>query len=318
MNAKIINHSVKFIAIDEKNAGQRIDNFLFNVLKGVPKGHVYKIIRKGEVRVNKGRIKQVYKLQLGDVVRIPPVKLAEKAPLAKPGRSLLALIEASIIYEDDYFIALNKPSGIAVHGGSGISYGIIEAIRALKPDHKFLELIHRLDRDTSGCLLIAKKRTSLLAIQDQFRQRQTDKRYIALLCGQLNITEKKVTAPLLKQVQKSGDRIVRVDKQGKESCSYFSTLESFKQATLVAVKIVTGRTHQIRVHSQYLGHCVAGDTKYENYACNQRFKGLGLKRLFLHSAQISLIHPQSGKKITIKAPLTDELEQCLSRLRQTS
>ncbi|MBE9526696.1 MAG: 23S rRNA pseudouridine(955/2504/2580) synthase RluC [Proteobacteria bacterium] len=316
MNSKIINHSVKFIEIDERNAGQRIDNFLFNFLKGVPKGHIYKIIRKGEVRVNKGRIKQIYKLQLGDSVRIPPVKLAEKPSLPAPGRSLLKLIENSIIYEDKSLIAINKPSGVAVHGGSGISYGIIEAIRALRTEQKFLELIHRLDRDTSGCLLIAKKRSSLIAIQDLFRQRQTDKRYLALLCGQLKLSNKKVTAPLLREALKSGERFVRVDKQGKESCSYFSTLESFEQATLMQVKIVTGRTHQIRVHSQYLGHCVAGDSKYGNYACNQRLKEQGLKRLFLHSAQISFQHPETQEKVTIKAPMTEELENCLSKLRQ--
>lgn len=316
MNPKIINHSVKFIEIDEKNAGQRIDNFLFNILKGVPKGHIYKIIRKGEVRVNKGRIKQVYKLQLGDSVRIPPVKLAEKAPLPEPGRSLLNLIEASIIYEDKSLIALNKPSGIAVHGGSGISYGIIEAVRALRVEQKFLELVHRLDRDTSGCLLIAKKRSALISLQDLFRQRRIDKRYLALLCGQLNVSDEKVTAPLLREALKSGERNVRVDSSGKESCSYFSTLESFKQATLMEVKIVTGRTHQIRVHAQCLGHCVAGDSKYGNYACNQRLKAVGLKRLFLHSVQISFVHPETQQSITIKAPLTDELEMFLNHLRQ--
>jgi len=316
MNSKIITHCVKFIEIDEQNVGQRIDNFLFNYLKGVPKGHVYKIIRKGEVRINKGRIKQTYKLKLGDSLRIPPVKLAEKAPAPEPGRSLLSLIEKAIIFEDDCLIAMNKPSGVAVHGGSGVSYGIIEALRALKTEQKFLELIHRLDKDTSGCLLIAKKRSSLIAVQDLLRKRQTDKKYLALLCGKLKVSKKKISAPLLREALKSGERFVRVDKQGKEACSYFTTLEQFKDTTLMEVKIITGRTHQIRVHSQYQGHCIAGDSKYSNYACNQRLKEKGLKRLFLHSAQISFQHPNSGENMTIKAPLTDELENFLKILRK--
>ena len=311
MNLKKITHSVKFVEIDAQNAGQRIDNFLLNQLKGVPKGHIYKIIRKGEVRVNKGRIKQTYKLQYGDSVRIPPVSLAEKKSLPAPGRSLLKLIENSIIFEDSSLLAINKPSGVAVHGGSGISYGIIEAIRALKPDEKFLELIHRLDKDTSGCLLIAKKRSALIAVQDLLRNRQTDKRYLALLCGLPEFKKQKVTAPLLREELKSGERFVRVDQKGKDSTSFFSILERFNDSVLAEVKIITGRTHQIRVHAKYLGHNVAGDSKYGNYACNQRLKNRGLKRLFLHSAQISFKHPDSGKTITIKAPLSDDLQQFL-------
>ncbi len=315
MNPKKISHSVKFVEINEQNAGQRIDNFLFNYLKSVPKGHIYKIIRKGEVRVNKGRIKQTYKLQYGDSVRIPPITVTEKTPQPAPGRSLLNLIEKSVIFEDSSLIAINKPSGVAVHGGSGVSYGIIEALRVLKPEQKFLELIHRLDRDTSGCLLVAKKRSALIAVQDLLRNRQTDKRYLTLLCGKVPFTKKKVTAPLLREALKSGERFVRVDKMGKESTSYFSTIEQFNHATLMEVKIVTGRTHQIRVHSQYLGHCVAGDSKYSNYACNQRLKEKGLRRLFLHSAQMSFQHPDTGKKMTIKASLTDDLADFLNVLR---
>ncbi len=315
MNLEKINHSVRFIDIDAQYAGQRIDNFLFTQLKGVPKGHIYKIIRKGEVRVNKGRVKQTYKLQLGDTIRIPPVRLAEKNQLPAPGRSLLKLIEKAIIFEDSYLLVINKPSGVAVHGGSGISYGIIEAMRALKPEEKFLELIHRLDKDTSGCLLIAKKRSALIAVQDLLRKRQTDKRYLALLCGQPDFQQEKVTAPLLREELKSGERFVRVDQKGKESSSFFSIIERFHDTALVEVKIITGRTHQIRVHSKYLGHNVAGDSKYGNYACNQRLKDRGLKRLFLHSAQMTLKHPDSGKKITIKAPLSDDLQQFLLLLK---
>ena len=314
MNSKKISHSVHFINIDASSAGQRIDNFLFNYLKSVPKGHVYKIIRKGEVRVNKGRIKQTYKLQFGDKVRIPPITLAEKKPQPAPGRSLLALMEQSIVYEDNGLLAVNKPSGVAVHGGSGVSYGIIEALRALRPEQKFLELIHRLDRDTSGCLLIAKKRTVLTGIQDQLRQRHTDKRYLALLCGQPAFSKKKVTAPLLREELKSGERFVRVDKQGKESASYFTRLEQFTDSALMEIKIVTGRTHQIRVHAQYIGHNVAGDSKYGNYACNQRMKARGLKRLFLHSSQIRFRQPETGEELTIAAPLSDDLAIFLDTL----
>ncbi len=315
MNLKKINHSVRFVEIDAQNAGQRIDNFLLSQLKGVPKGHIYKIIRKGEVRVNKGRIKQTYKLKYGDSVRIPPVRLAEKKALPAPGRSLLTLMENAILFEDSNLLAINKPSGVAVHGGSGVSYGIIEAMRALKPEQKFLELIHRLDKDTSGCLLIAKKRSALISIQDLLRNRQTDKRYLALLCGQPGFKREKVTAPLLREELKSGERFVRVDQQGKESTSFFSVIERFSDTALVEVKIVTGRTHQIRVHSKFLGHNVAGDSKYGNFACNKRLKDRGLKRLFLHSAQITFKHPSSGKNMTIKAPLSDDLVNFLSIIK---
>lgn len=318
MNHKKITHSVNFAEIDENNSGQRIDNFLFNYLSGVPKGHVYKIIRKGEVRVNKGRIKQTYKLQPGDIVRIPPITVTEKSTQPAPGRSLLSLIEKSVIFEDDSLIAINKPSGVAVHGGSGISYGIIEALRALKPQEKFLELIHRLDRDTSGCLLIAKKRSALTKIQNLLRNRQTDKHYLTLLCGKVRFSNKKVTAPLLREALKSGERFVRVDDRGKESTSYFTKLEQYKDAALMDVKIVTGRTHQIRVHAQFLGHCVAGDSKYGNFACNQRLKEKGLRRLFLHSAEFSFKHPETGRNLTIKAPLSDELKQFLTRVKDNA
>jgi 23S rRNA pseudouridine955/2504/2580 synthase len=314
MNLKKIQSTVKFIKIDEQNTGQRIDNFLFNHLKSVPKGHIYKIIRKGEVRVNKGRIKQTYKLQMDDIVRVPPVKITEKKPVTAPGRSLLTFIEKSIIFEDDYLIAINKPSGVAVHGGSGISYGIIETMRILKPNQKFLELIHRLDRDTSGCLLMAKKRSALINVQNLLRNRQTDKYYLALLCGKVAFSHKKLSMPLLREELKSGERFVKVDPKGKESTTYFTRIEQYKEATLMEIKIVTGRTHQIRVHSQYLGHSVAGDSKYGNFACNQRLKEKGLKRLFLHSAQLSFNHPQTNQKMTIKAPLPEELENFLSGL----
>ena len=315
MNLKKTNRSVCFIDIDETHAGQRIDNFLLNYLNGVPKGHIYKIIRKGEVRVNKGRIRQTYKLSYGDRVRIPPISVMESPSRPSPGRSLQQLIDESIVYEDDYFIAINKPSGVAVHGGSGVSYGIIEAIRALKAGQKFLELVHRLDKDTSGCLLIAKKRTALNTLQNTFRNRETDKRYLALLCGHLPLSEKKVSVPLLRELLKTGDRVVRVDKEGKEAVSVFNPIEQFTHATLSEIKILTGRTHQIRVHAQYLGHCVAGDEKYGNFMCNKRLKEKGLKRLFLHASQISFKHPQNGAAMTLNAPLSDDLENVLLALR---
>ncbi len=315
MESKKVQHRVRFVEINANNAGQRIDNFLLNQLKGVPKGHIYKIIRKGEVRVNKGRIKQTYKLQYGDIVRVPPVSLTAKKAIAAPGLSLLKLMSESIIYEDASLLAINKPSGVAVHGGSGVSYGIIEAMRALKPEQKFLELIHRLDKDTSGCLLIAKKRSALIAVQDLLRNRQTNKRYLALLCGVPEFNKQKVTAPLLREELKSGERFVRVDTQGKESTSFFTVLERFNNAVLAEVKIITGRTHQIRVHAKYLGHNVAGDSKYGNYACNQRLKEKGLKRLFLHSASLSFKHPDSHKTVCIKAPLSADLETFLAHIK---
>lgn len=317
MNHENKHNKVRLIEINENQSGQRIDNYLLKILSGVPKTHIYKIIRKGEVRVNKKRIKPTYKLKIGDVVRVPPVKTTEKMEV-KVRQTLIAFLENAIIYEDQQIMVINKPSGLAVHGGSGISYGLIEAVRAMRPDESFLELVHRLDRDTSGCILIAKKRNTLNILHQQLRERQSDKRYLTLLCGTWSGKERKITAPLIKNTLKSGERMVRVDaNQGKPSTSVFNPVKVYSQASLIEVKIVTGRTHQIRVHAQHIKMPVAGDEKYGNFACNQRLKEAGLKRLFLHSSQISVQLADDGKLHTFKAPLPDELEKILEQLNES-
>ena len=301
------------LEIAPDRAGQRIDNFLLSQLKGVPKSHIYRILRKGEVRVNKGRIKADYRLKAGDLVRIPPIRLSEKEN-HQPGDKLLDLINNSIIYEDKKLLVIDKPSGVAVHGGSGISFGIIEAIRALRPDFPFFELVHRLDRETSGCLLIAKKRSTLRQLHELFRTDQMQKHYFALVKGAWKEGKRKVDLPLQKNVLKSGERMVEVLKEGKEAISYFEPIERYKSASLMRVILKTGRTHQIRVHAAHIGHPVAGDQKYGDAEFNQTMRALGLNRLFLHAAHIGFTLPDDGE-ITVSAPLSDELQQVLSKLQ---
>jgi 23S rRNA pseudouridine955/2504/2580 synthase len=305
---------VHFVEVDENMEKQRIDNFLSRYLHQVPKTHIYKIIRKGEVRVNKKRIKPVYKLLLGDVIRIPPVQVNEKVSHT-PSSSLIKLIKNSILFENTQLMVVNKPSGLAVHGGSGINHGLIESLRFIYPDENFLELVHRLDRDTSGCILIAKKRTALISLQNQLRERTTDKRYLALTCGKWNSGERIVDVALQKNTLKSGERIVRVDVAGKASRSIFIPKIKYQNYCLFEVKIETGRTHQIRVHAQHLKHPVAGDTKYGSFACDQRLKKKGLKRLFLHASQITvnMDFSELGKQ-TFNAPLPENLQQVLKNL----
>jgi len=305
---------VHFVEVDENMEKQRIDNFLLHYFHKVPKTHIYKIIRKGEVRVNKKRVKPVYKLLLGDVIRIPPVKVSEKV-LHTPSSKFVKLIQNSILFENDYLMVVNKPSGLAVHGGSGINHGLIETLRFIFPDEKFLELVHRLDRDTSGCILIAKKRVALTSLQNQLRERTTDKRYLALTCGQWSSAKRIVEAPLQKNTLKSGERIVRVDSEGKASRSIFIPKIKYQNYCLFEVKIETGRTHQIRVHAQHIKHPVAGDSKYGSFACDQRLKSKGLNRLFLHASQITVNMDFSNDGIqTFNAPLPDNLQQVLDML----
>jgi 23S rRNA pseudouridine955/2504/2580 synthase len=304
---------VQLVEIPAEQAGQRIDNYLVKVLKGVPKTLVYRILRKGEVRVNKGRIKPDYRLQQGDVVRIPPLRLSESNK-ATPGQRTLERVQAAILHEDEVLLILNKPSGIAVHGGSGVSYGIIEALRALRPDAPFLELVHRLDRDTSGCLIVAKRRSALRNLHEQIRGDQMDKRYLALLKGRWKGGEKRVDAPLRKNILKSGERMVEVSPEGKPSLSIFTPDTIYKDATLVSVKLITGRTHQVRVHARHLGMPIAGDDKYGDDAFNADMKRLGLKRLFLHAHRLGFTHPKTGERFSISAPLSDDLSQVLDRL----
>ena len=306
---------VQFVTIDPDLEGQRIDNYLRTFLKGVPKSLIYRILRKGEVRVNKKRVKPEYKLQANDELRIPPIRLSEPTELPSTNLDKVSSLESHILFEDDWLIVLNKPSGTAVHGGSGLSFGVIEALRALRPQQKFLELVHRLDRDTSGCLLIAKKRSALKNLHEQLRDKKVDKRYQALVSGEWPANRFKVKAPLLKNTLKSGERIVLVDEEGKPSETRFRILESFVDATLVEASPITGRTHQIRVHSLHAGHPIACDNRYGNEVFDQRAKNLGLKRLFLHAHYLAFIHPNSEQRVSYKAPLEPALVSVLKRFR---
>lgn len=310
-----IRTKVQFVEIDEDMAGQRIDNFLRNQLKSVPKSMVYRIVRKGEVRVNKKRIKAEYKLKAGDLVRIPPVTIEEKAENNVPSTKLnkVSELEQCIIHEDDHMLILNKPSGTAVHGGSGLKFGAIEALRALRPEARFLELVHRIDRDTSGILLVAKKRSALRHLQAQFREKTVQKYYFALVMGEWKNSCKVVNAPLLKNEVNS---IVRVNPNGKASETRFKVLEKFQEATLVQASPITGRTHQIRVHAQYTGHPIAWDDRYGDRRFDAYTGKVGLNRLFLHAANIKFIHPGSEEKMDISAPMEARLEKALCGLRK--
>ncbi|MYM59922.1 23S rRNA pseudouridine(955/2504/2580) synthase RluC [Vibrio sp. OCN044] len=313
-----IRTQVQFVDIDEDMAGQRIDNFLRTQLKNLPKSMVYRILRKGEVRVNKKRIKAEYKLQAGDIVRIPPVTIEEKQEESQPLNTKLnkvAELEHLIIYEDDHILVLNKPSGTAVHGGSGLKFGAIEALRALRPQSRFLELVHRIDRDTSGILLVAKKRSALRHLQAQFRAKTVQKYYFALVMGQWKSSCKKVTAPLLKNEVNS---IVRVNAQGKPSETRFKIIEKFSQATLVQASPITGRTHQIRVHTQYTGHPIAWDDRYGDRRFDAYMSQVGLDRLFLHAANIKFQHPSNDQWMEVDAPMEEKLSRVLIGLRQVT
>jgi len=307
--------SAQFVTIEAGFEGQRLDNFLLNMLKGVPKSYVYRIVRKGEVRVNKGRIKVNYRLNVGDLVRIPPMRLPEKKEEGYVDQHWLERLESSIIHEDPRLIVLNKPSGIAVHGGSGLSFGVIEALRKLRPDERQLELVHRIDRETSGCLLITKKRSALRTLHELMRSNKIDKRYMALLIGNWRRDKVDVDVPLLKNSMQGGERVVKVDPRGKDAQTQFRVVERFKSALLVEAKLLTGRTHQIRVHAAYLDTPILGDTKYGDEAGNKRYKQLGLRRLFLHAEHLRFRWPGERKDSVFKAPLDDELQAVLEKMR---
>ncbi|MFC3022889.1 23S rRNA pseudouridine(955/2504/2580) synthase RluC [Vibrio zhugei] len=311
-----IRTQVQLVDIDDDMAGQRIDNFLRNQLKTVPKSMIYRIVRKGEVRVNKKRVKAEYKLMAGDTVRVPPVTIQtdeskQDAPVSTK-LNKVAELEQRIIFEDEHMLILNKPSGTAVHCGSGLKFGAIEALRALRPQARFLELVHRIDRDTSGILLVAKKRSALRHLQAQFREKTVRKYYFALVMGQWKNSCKVVKAPLLKNDVNS---IVRVNPNGKASETRFKILEKFKDATLIQASPVTGRTHQIRVHTQYTGHPIAWDDRYGDPRFDAYTAQFGIQRLFLHAANIQFVHPGSNEKMDISAPLEERLEKALARLR---
>ncbi|MGK0500868.1 MAG: 23S rRNA pseudouridine955/2504/2580 synthase [Oceanicoccus sp.] len=305
---------VSFVEITDAHAGQRIDNFLLRHLKGVPKSRVYRIVRKGEVRVNKGRVKVEYRLCEGDVVRVPPVRVSEEKPAIGVSASLQKLLNNSILFEDDTLIVVNKPSGLAVHGGSGIKQGLIEALRVMRPDARFLELVHRLDRDTSGCIMVAKKRSMLRFLHEQLRNGTIDKRYLALVSGRWPNRRKLVNVALQKNTLQSGERMVRVDPEGKKSLTEFAVVERYSQATLMEAKPITGRTHQIRVHALHVGNPLLGDDKYGNTAACAAFKAQGLKRLFLHAASLRVPMPDDAPSLRVQAPLSPELQVVIDKL----
>ncbi len=306
---KVINPVVRLVAVEADYVGQRIDNFLMRELKGVPKSRIYNLLRRGEVRVNKSRAKPNYKLQTGDVVRVPPVRVAVREESAVP-LGLDAGLRSAILYEDAGLLVINKPSGLAVHGGSGISLGLIEALRQMYPEQRHLELVHRLDRDTSGCVMVAKKRSVLKQLHELLKARKgVDKRYLALVGGKWPARKQQVNAPLQKNVLSSGERMVRVELEGKKSVTEYTLLRRVAGASLIEARPVTGRTHQIRVHCQYAGYPILGDDKYGDDGAGANFRKLGLKRLFLHAH--SLAFTLDGKRISVVAPLPPELEKVL-------
>ena len=302
-----------FVTISDEDAGQRIDNYLLRTCKGVPKSHIYRILRSGEVRVNKGRIDQLYRLEAGDVVRIPPVRVAEKSTAVVPAA------EFAIIYEDSHLLVVDKPCGVAVHGGSGVSFGVIEQLRASRPDAKFLELVHRLDRETSGVLMLAKKRSALTNLHEQMRDGVTDKRYLTMVGGDWKNARQHIKLPLHKYTTAEGERRVCVQAGGMESHTVFSLLRKFNGYALLEAELKTGRTHQIRVHLASSGFPILGDDKYGDFALNRALlkatdaRG-ALKRMFLHAHQITFTHPDSGQQMTLNAPLPGECERFLISL----
>ena len=314
------------VIIDEASDGQRIDNFLTKTLKGVPKSHIYRILRSGEVRVNKGRIDASYKLALNDVVRVPPIRVAandkEIHDLNQKSAPATSVLEGTIIFEDDALLVIDKPAGLAVHGGSGVSRGVIEQMRLERPKAKFLELVHRLDRETSGVLMLAKKRVALVALHEMIRNNKTDKRYLMLVAGEWAEKKKRVALDLQKYVLPNGERRVNVvtdkskDKynQAQHSETIFYLKQSFIGFSLLEAQLITGRTHQLRVQLAHLGFPILGDDKYGDFANNKALAKKGLKRMFLHSAETTLQHPISAESIKLSAPLPLDLKKFMTSL----
>ena len=311
--------SVSLITVAEHEAGQRLDNYLIKILKGVPKSHIHRIIRAGEVRLNKKRCKPDSRIQTGDLLRIPPVRTAEKQRSSENRAQAVPAREFTIIYEDDALLVIDKPAGVAVHGGSGVSFGVIEQIRRARPEARYLELVHRLDKDTSGLLMIAKKRSALVKLHEAIRNDHPKKIYLALGVGKLPNDSFHVKLPLFKYTGAQGEKMVRVSEDGQSAHTVFRVLNRFSddllhqvglsQLTLVQATLKTGRTHQIRVHLQSQ-HCpIAGDERYGDYQANKRLQKLGLKRMFLHAAELHLDHPLTGEKLILKAPLPQDLAQ---------
>ncbi len=315
MPDSIASGGVRYLEIASRYAGQRLDNFLLRELKGAPKSLIYRIVRKGEVRLNGGRVQPDRRLQTGDVLRIPPVRLTERAEQPfRPSPGLAEQLRTAVLYEDREVLILNKPAGLAVHKGSGVDHGVIEALRALRPDEAFLELAHRLDRDTSGCLALAKTAAALRLIQDAFRAGHVEKRYLALVRGYWNHGPCEVNLPLRRNLLRGGERMVEVMDDGKPAQTRFSPVSLFKPASLLEVRIATGRTHQIRVHAAHLEHPLAGDDKYGDAGFNRMMaEQCGLRRLFLHAHSLSL--PLGGRDLAVSAPLDAELKAVLDHLQ---
>ena len=304
--------AVQRLIVDENTAGQRLDNYLLRLLKGVPKTHVYRIIRAGEVRVNKGRAAADTRLASGDEVRVPPVRVAEA-----PDTSAVPPREFTLLHEDEHLLAIDKPAGVAVHGGSGVSFGVIEQLRRARPEARFLELVHRLDKETSGVLLLAKKRSALTNLQDQFRGRETDKRYAALVWGDWPASQKVIDVALHKYIDAAGERRVAVDEErGRRSITLVKVAQRLAQHTLLDVTIKTGRTHQIRVHLADAGHAIVGDPKYGDFARNREIArgALRFARMFLHARCLAFDHPASGERLQLEAPLPAECTTLLAQL----
>lgn len=292
---------VTWLEVGEEADGQRIDNFLVRHLKGVPKSHVYRILRSGEVRVNSGRIKPEYRLRVGDRIRVPPVRVSERVPVA------LRPLNLPVVFEDSSLIVIDKPSGIAVHGGSGVSFGVIESLRAERPQAKFLELAHRLDRDTSGLLMIAKKRSALVELHRMLRDGEVDKAYLAIVKGSWDRKETELRESLHKYVNAQGERRVSVQEDGKAAVTKVKPLKRAARASLLELRLMTGRTHQIRVHLAHAGHPVLGDDKYGDFPLNRALAKEGVKRLFLHAARLSLLHPLEKEKLSFESKLPQEM-----------
>lgn len=317
--AEVSKNSVTQAIVSEDDEGQRIDNFLLRVCKGVPKSHVYRIVRSGEIRVNSKRVDASYRLKQGDVLRIPPIRVAQRKDEIVAGAEFNA--ELPVVYEDDALLVVDKPAGIAVHGGSGVSFGVIEALRRQRPQSRFLELAHRLDRETSGILLVGKKRSALTALHDMFREgaigggaRTTDKRYLVLVKGRWMDPVRHVKLPLYKYLLDSGERRVRVADDGKASHTVFRLRARWQSYSLLEAELKTGRTHQIRVHLAHLGFPIAGDDKYGDFAFNRELQRVGLKRMFLHAWKIKFPHPQSGEAVMFEAPLPRVLEEFIRKI----
>lgn len=306
---------VRYVVATEGDAGQRLDNFLLRSLKGVPRTHVYRLLRKGEVRVNSKRARPDQRITAGDRVRLPPVRQSEPIDDVRPRGDLQQAVTDAIVYEDADLIAINKPAGLAVHGGSGLSHGVIEALRAARPELGELDLVHRLDRETSGCLLIAKRRSALRDLHAQLREGRVEKRYLALVCGHWQLGHKRIELALATDERRSGERHVAVRSHGQVAVSTFRPVQFFgRLATLMEVDLRTGRTHQIRVHAAHAGFPVAGDDKYGDRECNAELRAFGLHRMFLHSASIGVTRPGTAEPLSISAPLSTDLRGVLDAL----